>query len=72
MKKLIGIRKDFSLFENKEMKNLQSIVGGGGTQQSIESNVAEPGTYECDKYTDEGQYIARVTVGEKTVGITAG
>jgi hypothetical protein len=29
------------LFENKEMKNLQSIVGGEA-QQSIESNVAEP------------------------------
>lgn len=72
MKKLIGIKKDFSLFENKEMKNLQSIVGGGGTQTSIESNVAEPGTYEADKYTDEGTYIGRVTVGPISEGITAG
>jgi putative peptide modification target (TIGR04139 family) len=61
MKKLIGIKKDFSLFENKEMKNLQSIVGGG-SQQSIESNVAAAGCAECDKYTDSGSYIGRITV----------
>ena len=64
MKKLIGIKKDFSLFENKELKNLQSIVGGlVASQQSIESNVAAEGTYEADKYTDSGEYIGRVTVG---------
>lgn len=63
MKKLIGIKKDFSLFENKELKNLQSIVGGGGTQKTQESNVAEPGTYESDHYTDEGKYEGRITVG---------
>jgi len=62
MKKLIGIKKDFSLFENKEMKNLQSIVGGGGSQVSVESNVAAAGCSECDKYSDSGSYIARVEV----------
>jgi putative peptide modification target (TIGR04139 family) len=61
MKKLIGIKNDFSLFENKEMKNLQSIVGGG-SQCSIESNVAAAGCAECDKYSDSGQYMYRVTV----------
>ncbi len=64
MKKLIGNKKDFSLFENKEMKNLQSIVGGGGSQSSVESNVAScPGGSECDKYADDGTYLARVEVG---------
>lgn len=65
MKKLIGIKNDFSLFENKELKNLQSIAGGlaAASQISIESNCAEPGTAESDKYTDDGKYIGRVTVG---------
>jgi putative peptide modification target (TIGR04139 family) len=64
MKKLNGIIKDFSSFENKELKNLQSIVGGlVASQISIESNCAAPGTAESDKYTDGGTYICRVTVG---------
>ena len=65
MKKLIGIKNDFSLFENKELKNLQSIVGGlaAASQQSVESNCAEAGTYECDKYSDDGRYVGRVVVG---------
>ena len=64
MKKLIGIKKDFSLFENKEMKNLQSIVGGlVASQQSIQSNVPScPGGADADKYTDGGGYICRVEV----------
>ena len=64
MKKLIGIKNDFSLFENKELKNLQSIVGGlAASQQSIESNVPTcEGGADADKYTDEGKYIGRVTV----------
>ena len=46
MKKLIGINNDFSLFENKELKNLQFIVGGlaAASQTSIES-VSQTGTY---------------------------
>ncbi|MDR6968208.1 hypothetical protein J2X31_002223 [Flavobacterium arsenatis] len=64
MKKLTGIEKGFSSFENKEMKNLQSIIGGGGTQQSIQSNVpSRPDAVEHDKYTDNGRYIGRIEVG---------
>lgn len=66
MKKLIGIKNDFSLFENKELKNLQSIVGGlaADSQISIESNVPTcEGGAESDKYTDGGKYIGRVEVG---------
>jgi putative peptide modification target (TIGR04139 family) len=64
MKKLIGIEKDFSLFENKEMKNLQSIVGGyAATQKSIESNASGAGTADADKYSDTGKYLYRVIVG---------
>jgi putative peptide modification target (TIGR04139 family) len=63
MKKLIGIKKNFSSFENKELKNLQSICGGEETQQSQESNVSEEGSYEADKYSDSGTYMSRITVG---------
>jgi putative peptide modification target (TIGR04139 family) len=65
MKKLIGIKKDFSFFENKELKNLQSIVGGlaADSQISIESNVPScPGGADADKYTDGGKYIGRIEV----------
>jgi putative peptide modification target (TIGR04139 family) len=31
MKKLNGMKRDFSSLENKKMKNLQSINGGGET-----------------------------------------
>lgn len=66
MKKLIGIKNDFSSFENKEMKNLQTIVGGRAaeSQKSVESNVPScEGGSECDKYTDGGRYLGRVEVG---------
>lgn len=63
MKKLIGIKKDISFFENKEMKNLQSVVGGL-EQISIESNCPScEGGVEFDKYTSDGTYIGRVEVG---------
>lgn len=64
MKKLTGIENGFSSFENKEMKNLQSILGGGGTQQSIQSNVpSRADAVEYDKYSDTGTYLKRIEVG---------
>ena len=63
MKKLIGIKKDISFFENKEMKNLQSVVGGK-EQISIESNCPScAGGAEFDKYSSDGTYLGRVEVG---------
>ena len=46
MKKLIGIKNHFSLFENKELKNLQSTVGAlaAALLTSIES-ASEPSIY---------------------------
>jgi hypothetical protein len=71
MKKLHGITTELSLFENNELKNLQTIVGGGGTQQSIMSNVpSRPDAVEYDKYTDSGDYITRIEVGPDTVGLS--
>jgi putative peptide modification target (TIGR04139 family) len=65
MKKLIGIKNGFSSFENKEMKNLQTIVGGRAaeSQKSVETSASCGGGYECDKYTDSGRYLGRVEVG---------
>lgn len=64
MKKLIGIKNHFSLFENKELKNLQSTVGGlaAALLTSIES-ASEPGIYQYDMYADDGRYLGRVIVG---------
>jgi putative peptide modification target (TIGR04139 family) len=66
MKKLEGLKKDFSSFENNKMKNLQSIIGGlsADTVKSVESNCpACPGGYEADKYKDDGTYLSRVEIG---------
>ncbi|MDQ0784483.1 TIGR04139 family peptide modification target [Chryseobacterium sp. W4I1] len=67
MKKLTGMKKNFSSLENKKIKRneLKSINGSllALRDYSIESNVAPAGCVESDHYTSNGgEYIGRLTV----------
>ncbi|WP_172625746.1 grasp-with-spasm system A modified peptide [Chryseobacterium panacisoli] len=51
MKKLIGMKSNFSSLENKKMKNLQSINGGGGTAINyVSTNKGE--VYDKETWVD--------------------
>ena len=64
MKKLTGLNSNISSFENKKLKNLQSTIGGIGTQVTQISNCPScPGGLESDIYTDEGRYRGRIEMG---------
>lgn len=65
MKKLTGMKSNFSSLENKKMKDLKSIQGGlaAGTTKVITSNVPSgPDCTESDHYNDNGGYIGRLEV----------
>ncbi|MCJ7934919.1 MAG: TIGR04139 family peptide modification target [Chryseobacterium sp.] len=51
MKKLIGMKRGFSSLENKKMKNLQAINGGGDTAINyVETNKGE--CYDKETWRD--------------------
>jgi putative peptide modification target (TIGR04139 family) len=66
MKKLNGMKKNFSSLENKKIKrNDLKLINGSLASHAIESSeaVTPPGCYEADHYTSNGgDYIGRVTV----------
>jgi putative peptide modification target (TIGR04139 family) len=67
MKKLVGMKKNFSSLENKKLKDLKSIVGGGGSSYAIKCNlVNSAGCSDTDYYNDDGSYKSRgwLCVGE--------
>lgn len=51
MKKLKGMKNNFSLLENKKLENLQSVKGGFASSRKSESNAG--GNYDQDYYTDD-------------------
>lgn len=69
MKKLNGMKGDFSSLENKRLKNLQAISGGAASSRSASSGYNGPDgpVYDVDYYTDavEGtwKYSRRLSVG---------
>jgi len=64
MKKLTGMKKNFSSLENKRIKrNDLKFINGSLQQYTIESNVAPSGCYESDHYAyNGGPYQGRVIV----------
>lgn len=57
MKKLVGLKKEFSSLENQQLTNLEAVMGGG---YYITSNfVNEQGCQDSDYYTSDGGYIGR-------------
>lgn len=63
MKKLTGMKSNFSSLENKKMKDLKTIQGGAGTTRTIISNVPSgPDCTESDRYDDDWGYIGRLEV----------
>ncbi|MEJ5052428.1 TIGR04139 family peptide modification target [Chryseobacterium culicis] len=61
MKKLNGMKSNFSSLENKKLKDLKTIQGGS---YNVKSNVSVgEGCEEYDTYTSPGgAYIGRITV----------
>lgn len=60
MKKLKGMKSDFSSLENKRLKNLKSISGGNGTTYAIKCNlINSEGCTDTDYYNDDGSYKSR-------------
>jgi putative peptide modification target (TIGR04139 family) len=64
MKKLIGMKKNFSSLENKKLKDLKSIQGGlmagGGTSYAVKCNlVNSEGCTDTDYYNDDRSYKSR-------------
>lgn len=57
MKKVKGLKKNFSSLENKKLKNLTSIQGGklpgAGSSRSAQSNAVGTGHYDIDYYNDD-------------------
>jgi len=54
MKKLIGMKKNFSSLENKKLNDLKTVKGGllaGGSSRKAPSNAG--GNYDQDYYTDD-------------------
>ncbi|MDR6460853.1 putative peptide modification target (TIGR04139 family) [Chryseobacterium vietnamense] len=66
MKKLNGMKRDFSSLENKKLKNLKTIQGG---TYNVKSNISVgEGCEEYDTYTGPGgTYIGRITVCNPTL-----
>ncbi|WP_370899167.1 TIGR04139 family peptide modification target [Chryseobacterium gossypii] len=63
MKKLTGMKSNFSSLENKKMKNLQFIQGGDQTSQCQESTVCGSSCADTAYYTD-GVKTKTLYVGE--------
>ncbi|NIF07407.1 TIGR04139 family peptide modification target [Chryseobacterium sp. Tr-659] len=60
MKKLKGMKRNFSSLENKKLNDVRSIVGGNGSSYSIKSNlVNSDGCTDTDYYNDDGSYKTR-------------
>lgn len=53
MKKLNGLKKDFSSFENRKLKDLKSVKGGLGSMRASYSNAVGEGCYDHDFYSDD-------------------
>lgn len=55
MKKLQGMKKSFSLLENKKLNNLQAISGGSASNRHAPSeyNTPEGRVTDTDFYTDD-------------------
>ncbi|MDV7698419.1 grasp-with-spasm system A modified peptide [Chryseobacterium soli] len=55
MKKLTGMKNNFSSLENKKMKNLQSITGGATSNRNAASGYmsSEGPVTDTDYYTDD-------------------
>lgn len=57
MKKLTGMKKNFSSLENKKLVDLKSVQGG---KKAIRSNVSNAqGCVEFDYYNEDGSYDTR-------------
>ncbi|MCW3159931.1 grasp-with-spasm system A modified peptide [Chryseobacterium oryctis] len=52
MKKLKGMKSNFSSLENKKLENLQSVKGGSASSRKSPSNAG--GAVDQDYYTDDG------------------
>ncbi len=55
MKKLIGMKKNFSSLENKRLQNLKAITGGAASSRNSQSGYIENGSQvtDIDYYSDE-------------------
>lgn len=66
MKKLTGMKKNFSSLENKKLKRDElKLIDGSLRSYAIESSsaVTTPGCYEADHYSSNGgAYIGRLEV----------
>ncbi|WP_312392378.1 TIGR04139 family peptide modification target [Chryseobacterium sp.] len=59
MKKLTGMKRNFSSLENKKLTDLKSIVGGGSSY-AIKCNLVNgDGCSDTDYYNDDGSYKSR-------------
>ncbi len=68
MKKLIGMKKNFSSLENKKLKDLKSIQGGlmaAGSSRKSPSNAG--GQWDQDYYTDNNTAGEWVYAGRHTL-----
>lgn len=75
MKKLKGMKSNFSSLENKKLVNMGSIQGGG-SNRSAASNAVGADCSDTDYYTDDSSgnwsYKGRLTVcGPYSEGIAA-
>ncbi|AZA79212.1 TIGR04139 family peptide modification target [Chryseobacterium sp. G0186] len=66
MKKLTGMKKNFSSLENKKLKREDlKLIDGSLKSYAIESSAAvtTPGCYEADHYSSNGgSYIGRLEI----------
>ncbi|WP_394674236.1 hypothetical protein [uncultured Chryseobacterium sp.] len=56
MKKLIGMKKNFSSLENKRLQNLKAITGGAASSRNSPSGYIDPNgdnISDVDHYSDE-------------------
>lgn len=69
MKKLIGMKNNFSSLENKRLQNLKAITGGAASSRKAESNAG--GQWDQDYYSDDtaGEWK---WVGRHTLSFDAG
>ena len=78
MKKLTGMKSNFSSFENKKMKSLQSIKGGSASSRNSPSEYWQNGQHvlDTDKYTDatagEWKYGTRIVMYEMSSSLEPG
>jgi putative peptide modification target (TIGR04139 family) len=67
MKKLTGMKKNFSSLENKKLVDLKSIQGGiGGGSASVENSNAFGANSDLDYYSDASgswKWVGRVVGG---------